>query len=188
MERLKDIVYPLTTFAVLLAIWQFAVVAFKVPNYILPDLRDVGVALWRGYVVGDYWQHIAFTLRAMLTGYLAGCTVAFVLGALVAESRTAERFIFPFIIGLQSVPRVALAPLVIVWFGFGIEIKVVLVALICFFPVFVNVIVGMRSVDRSLIDMMRSFGASPLRVLLEVKLRTPPAPSLPDFRSALCWA
>lgn len=169
-ERLKDIVYPLTTFAVLLAVWQLAVVVLKVPNYILPDLRDVGAALWRGYVVGDYWRHVAFTLRAMLIGYLVGCTVALILGTVVAESRTAERFVFPFVIGLQSVPKVALAPLVIVWFGFGIESKIVLVALICFFPVFVNVIVGMRSVDPNLIDMMRAFGASPLRVLLEVKL------------------
>lgn len=169
-ERAKDVLFPLTTFAILLAIWQFAVVAFKVPNYILPDLRDVGAALWRGYIDGEYWQHIAFTLRAVLMGYLLGCSVAILLGTLVAESRTAERFIFPFIIGLQSVPKVALAPLVIVWFGFGIESKVVLVALICFFPVFVNVIVGMRSVDRSLIDMMRAFGASPQQVLLEVKL------------------
>jgi NitT/TauT family transport system permease protein len=74
------------------------------------------------------------------------------------------------VIGLQSVPKVALAPLVIVWFGFGIESKIVLVGLICFFPVFVNVIVGMRSVDPSLIDMMRAFGASRWRILLEVKL------------------
>src|SRR5262249_54540524 len=75
-----------------------------------------------------------------------------------------------FVIGLQSVPKVALAPLVIVWFGFGIESKIVLVALICFFPVFVNTIVGMRSVDPALIQMMRAFDGSPLRILLEVRL------------------
>ena len=169
-ERLKDIVYPLTTFAVLLAVWQLTVIVFKIPSYILPDLRDVAAALWRGYVGGEYWKHISFTVTAMLTGYAVGCTVAMILGAIVAESRTMERFVFPFVIGLQSVPKVALAPLVIVWFGFGIESKIFLVALICFFPVFVNVIVGMRSVDPSLIDMMRAFGGSPLRILLEVKL------------------
>jgi NitT/TauT family transport system permease protein len=169
-ERVKDVVYPLTTFAVLLAAWQISVVVFKVPSYILPDLRDVGTALWRGYVEGEYWKHLGFTLTSMLTGYAFGCFVAIVSGAIVAESRTAERFVVPFVIGLQSVPKVALAPLVIVWFGFGIESKIVLVALICFFPVFVNTIVGMRSVDPTLIQMMRAFGGSPLRILLEVRL------------------
>jgi NitT/TauT family transport system permease protein len=170
IERLKDVIFPLTTFALLLAMWQLAVIILKVPTYILPDLRDVGSALWRGYIGGEYWKHAGFTIRAMLSGYLAGCVVALILGTLVAESRTMERFVFPFVIGLQSVPKVALAPLVIVWFGFGIESKIVLVGLICFFPVFVNVIVGMRSVDPSLIDMMRAFGASRWRILLEVKL------------------
>jgi NitT/TauT family transport system permease protein len=169
-ERFKDVLYPLTTFAVLLAIWQVSVVVFKVPSYILPDLRDVGGALWRGYVGGEYWKHLRFTLSSMLTGYALGSVVAIVSGALVAESRTIERFVFPFVIGLQSVPKVALAPLIIVWFGFGIESKVVLVALICFFPIFVNTIVGMRSVDPALIQMMRAFGASPLRILVEVRL------------------
>ncbi|HWK97436.1 MAG TPA: ABC transporter permease [Pseudolabrys sp.] len=169
-ERLKDIVYPLTTFAVLLAVWQFSVIVFEIPTYILPDLRDVGGALWRGYVGGDYWKHFFFTLTSMLSGYTVGCGLAIILGAIVAESRTVERFVFPFVIGLQSVPKVAIAPLVIVWFGFGIESKIVLVALICFFPVFVNTIVGMRSVDPALIQMMRAFNGSPLRVLLEVRL------------------
>jgi len=169
-ERLKDVVYPLTTFAVLLAAWQISVLLFKIPSYILPDLRDVGGALWRGYVEGEYWKHLTFTLSSMLSGYALGCFVAILAGAIVAESRTVERFVFPFVIGLQSVPKVALAPLVIVWFGFGIESKIVLVALICFFPVFVNTIIGMRSVDPALIQMMRAFGGSPLRILLEVRL------------------
>jgi NitT/TauT family transport system permease protein len=68
------------------------------------------------------------------------------------------------------VPKVALAPLVIVWFGFGIESKIVLVALICFFPTFINVIAGFRSVDPAMVDMMHAFGASRLRILFEVKL------------------
>jgi len=169
-ERLKDIVYPLTTFAVLLAVWQFSVIVFQIPTYILPDLRDVGDALWRGYVGGDYWKHLLFTLTSMLSGYAVGCGAAILLGAIVAESRTVERFVFPFVIGLQSVPKVAIAPLVIVWFGFGIESKIVLVALICFFPVFVNTIVGMRSVDPALIQMMRAFNATPVRILAEVRL------------------
>ncbi|WP_270936474.1 ABC transporter permease [Falsiroseomonas oryzae] len=170
MRRLTDALYPLTTLAVLLLAWEASVRLFDVPNYILPSLSQVGEALWRGYVEGEYWRHLGFTLTAMLWGYAIGSGVALVLGALVAEIRLVERFVFAFVVGLQSVPKVALAPLVIVWFGFGIESKVVLVALICFFPTFINVIAGFRSVDPAVVDMMHAFGASRRRILWEVKL------------------
>ncbi len=170
MNRLRDALYPLSTLAVLLLVWEASVQLLDVPNYILPSLAQVGEALWRGYVEGEYWRHAAFTLTAMLWGYAAGSLLALLLGALVAEIRLVERFIFAFVVGLQSVPKVALAPLVIVWFGFGIESKIVLVALICFFPTFINVIAGFRSVDPALVEMMHACGASRLRILFEVKI------------------
>ena len=169
-EKLKNILYPLTTFVILLIVWQVSITVFEVPNYILPDLRDVGAALWRGYVDGAYWRHFFFTMQAMLIGYAIGSVLALVLGAIVAEIKTVERFVFAFVVALQSIPKVALAPLVIVWFGFGIESKIVLVAMICFFPTFINTISGMRSVPSNLVAMMRAFGASPARILFEAKL------------------
>jgi NitT/TauT family transport system permease protein len=170
MRRLADALYPLTTLAVLLLVWEGSVRILHVPNYILPSLAQVGEALWRGYIEGEYWRHFRFTLTAMLTGYALGSLAALILGALVAEIRIVERFVYSFVIGLQSVPKVALAPLIIAWFGFGIESKVVLVALICFFPTFVNVIAGFRNADPALLDMMRAFGSSRLRVLVEAKI------------------
>ena len=71
-EKLKNILYPLTTFVILLIVWQVSITVFEVPNYILPDLRDVGAALWRGYVDGAYWRHFFFTMQAMLIGYAIG--------------------------------------------------------------------------------------------------------------------
>jgi NitT/TauT family transport system permease protein len=170
MRRLAEALYPFATFAVLLVAWEVSVRVFAVPSYILPSLADVGEALWRGYVEGEYWRHVGFTLTAMLSGYAIGSLAALLLGAVVAEIRLVERFIFAFVIALQSVPKVALAPLIIVWFGFGIESKIVLVALICFFPTFINVIAGFRTVDPGVVDMMRAFGASRLRILFEVKI------------------
>lgn len=169
-DRAKNIAYPLCTFGLLLLVWQLSVTVFDVPDYILPDLRSVADSLWRGYVGGAYWRHFSFTVQAMLIGYTAGSLLALVLGALVAEIKTVERFVFAFVVALQSVPKIALAPLVIVWFGFGIESKIVLVGLICFFPTFINTIAGMRSVPPNLIAMMRSCGAGPLRILFEVKI------------------
>jgi NitT/TauT family transport system permease protein len=166
----RKIGYPAITAAILLAAWFIATDVMRVPNYILPRIPEVGSALWRGYVEGEYWPHLLFTLQALLIGYLAGTLIAMLFGILVAESETFDRAVFPYVVALQSMPKVALAPLVIVWFGFGIESKIVLVALICFFPLFINTVTGIRSVDRDLIDLMRVFGRSRLDILLEVKL------------------
>lgn len=161
---------PLVTFAFVLLAWEVAVRLFGVPNYILPDVSQVVTALYRGYVDGEFWPHLFFTMKAMLLGYCAGSLLALILGGLLAEAPIFERFVFPLVIALQSMPKVALAPLVIVWFGFGIESKIVLVALICFFPIFINAIVGLRSVDPNLVDMMKAFGCSSLDIMLQVKL------------------
>jgi NitT/TauT family transport system permease protein len=161
---------PLATLAVLLVLWEGSIRLFDVPNYIFPTLSQVSTALYRGYVEGEFWRHLAFTLRSMFVGYAIGSLCAIALGALLAEVPVFERFVFPLVIAFQSMPKVALAPLIIVWFGFGMASKVVLVAVICFFPIFINVIVGLRSVDPNLVDMMRAFGTSPMGILWQVKL------------------
>ncbi len=169
-DRAASFVYPLITAVFLGLIWYFATEIADVPNYILPSPAQVGTALYRGYVEGQLWIHLAFTLRALVIGYLVGTCVAVTLGVLVAEFSAFERAIFPYIVGLQSMPKIALAPLIIVWFGFGIESKIVLVALICFFPLFVNTVMGIRSVDPDLVDLLRVFGRNRLDILREVKL------------------
>ena len=169
-ERLGNLGYPLATAVVIVIAWLLATEVMKVPNYILPSLGQIGAALLRGYVQGEFWVHLFFTTQALVIGYVAGAVVGIALGTLVSESDGFERAVYPYVIALQSMPKVALAPLVIVWFGFGIESKIVLVALICFFPIFVNTVSGIRSVDADLIDLMRVFGRSRLDILLEVKL------------------
>lgn len=173
----SSIMYPAITGIVLIALWMLATRSWNVPNYILPDIGQVGRALYRGYVEGELWVHFAFTLRALLLGYAAGVAAAISLGILVAEFKSLEGALFPYVVALQSMPKIALAPLIIVWFGFGIESKIVLVALICFFPLFMNTIVGLRSVDPDLVDLMRVFGRSRFDILREVKLPSA-APSI----------
>jgi NitT/TauT family transport system permease protein len=170
MGRLKNLAYPAGTAVLILAAWIMATDVIRVPNYILPSLGEVGSALWRGYALGEYWPHLLYTLSALVMGYVAGSLFALALGILVAESQAFERSVFPYVVALQSMPKVALAPLVIVWFGFGMESKIVLVALICFFPLFINTVTGIRSVDPDLVDLMRVFGRTRLDILLEVKL------------------
>jgi NitT/TauT family transport system permease protein len=170
MQRLTSILYPLITLAVVLLVWHFSVVLLQVPDYILTTPGAVLRTLWSYFVDGSIWRHIGYTVSATLIGYVIGSTLALVLGALLAESRTFEKFVYPLLIAIQATPKVALAPLILVWFGFGIASKVVLVVLICFFPLFINTIVGIRRVDPDLIDACRAFKASRWYVFRHVKL------------------
>jgi NitT/TauT family transport system permease protein len=167
LRRLRD---PLLTLLVLVAVWVVTLRWFRVPDYILPAPGAVVRALKIGYIDGLYWPHFLATLEATVFGYLLGCGLAFVFGAVAADSRTFERFVYPYVVGLQSMPKVALAPLIIVWFGFGLASKVVTVALICFFPLFINTVVGIRQTDPNLIDLLRVCSATRLHTFLHVKL------------------
>jgi NitT/TauT family transport system permease protein len=154
----------------LLAIWWGATAFFKVPSYVLPPPSQVWDALWQGYVEGTLWKHLFFTLQSTVTGYLAGCLFGFVLGLLLAEVPSLELIVYPYIVALQSMPKVALAPLIIMWFGLGLESKIVMVSLICFFPVLVNTFVGMRQADEKLIELYQAYGASRLSIVRHVKM------------------
>ena len=138
-----------------LAAWEASVRALRVPTFILPSPSQVGAALYRGAVSGIYLQHLWITLAETLLGFVLGSVVAFVIGTALAISRRTEYFLYPYIIMFQSMPKVALAPLVVVWFGLGLTSKVVSAALIAFFPLLVNTIVGLRSADEDRVDLMR---------------------------------
>ncbi len=168
--RLRRVLLPVASILVFLFLWHFAVTFFQVPSYLLPTPRVVIEAFVGGYASGLFWPHLFTTLSEMVIGYIAGCGVALVLGALVAEWEVLDEIVNPFVVALQSMPKVALAPLLLVWFGFGITSKVVLVALICFFPVFINSAAGFRSSDTNLLRLYRAFSATRLTVFWNVKL------------------
>jgi NitT/TauT family transport system permease protein len=167
---LENIVPPLVTLLIVLATWRYATQPGGLPPYLLPSPVAVAHALWSGLSTGEFWPHVAFTLSSTLIGYAIGSVSAVFTGMLVAESRLFERFVFPYIVAIQATPKVALAPLILVWFGFGLASKVVLVALICFFPLLVNTISGIRRTDPDLIAMARSFSRPAWWVFLHIKL------------------
>ncbi|MFL5365214.1 MAG: ABC transporter permease [Myxococcales bacterium] len=152
------------------AVWEGAVRALRVPAFILPPPSQIGAALYRGALSGIYLHHFWITLAETLLGFLAGATVAFFFGTLIAASRPAEYFLYPYIVMFQSMPKVALAPLIIVWFGLGLGSKVVSAALIAFFPLLVNTIVGLRSADEDRVDLMRSLGATQMQIFWMLRL------------------
>lgn len=170
MNKLLSVIYPLISLAVLLVIWDVSVRVFAIPDYLLPSPRAVYQVLVSGFRDQSLWPHIATTLGETLFGYVIGSLLAITLGVILAESQTFERFIYPLLVALQATPKVALGPIILVWFGFGIASKIVLVALICFFPLFVNTVNGIRRTDEELLDACRAFSASRSYLLFHVKL------------------
>lgn len=169
-DALKTGTATLITFAVLVLFWRGAIAVFDLPAYLLPTPSQVGEALMRGWIGGSLWEHAAFTLSATLTGFAIGGLLGIVVGALVAEIRVVSLTIYPLIIAIQSMPTVAIAPLIVVYLGVGMGSKVFTVALLCFFPLFVNTVAGLQAADPRLVDLYRAFSASRLRLFFDVKL------------------
>jgi NitT/TauT family transport system permease protein len=152
------------------AAWYAYIVIGHVPNYLLPRPDVVVTTAYGAFKSGYIWQHILFTTESSLFGFIFGSIIGAVLGGLLAESPLLERGFYPYIVFFQSMPKVALAPLLIVWFGFDLESKIILVALISFFPVFINTFVGIRQADADLVDVMRVCSASRASIFWHVKL------------------
>lgn len=170
MHRFFSLLCPLVSLAVLVLIWDVSVRVFSVPDYLLPPPAAVFRALRDGFSDQSLWPHIAMTVGETLAGYIIGSLLAVLLGIVLAESQMFERFVYPLLIALQATPKVALGPIILVWFGFGVASKIVLVTLVCFFPLFVNTVNGIRRTDVELLDTCRAFSASRYYLLFHVKL------------------
>jgi NitT/TauT family transport system permease protein len=144
----------------LLLLWQFVCEALDVPSYLLPTPSAIAVALWSGIADGVLIRSMYITFIEAVAGFLIAAAAGIALGTLIAQFGVVERLVYPYIVGLQSLPKVAIAPLIIVWFGYGFSSKIVVSATIALFPILVNVIVGLKSADEDQLDLMRSLNAS----------------------------
>ncbi len=158
---------------VFIAVWQIVVWLGNYPAFILPAPMDVARSFGRVWANGSLWRHTQSTLSEIFAGLAVGVSTATVLGYLLAKNQWLEQILAPYIVASQSVPVVAIAPLLIIWFGAGYLSKMLIVTLIVFFPMLVNTIVGIRGVDAELRELMRSLNAN--RWQMFSKLEVPAA-------------
>jgi NitT/TauT family transport system permease protein len=159
----------------LLAVWQGAVALFNVPEFILPPPALVWRSLASGLShapldTGGYWYHAGVTIFESLLGFALGSLVGTVLGFALAQWRSLEVASYPFIVAFQALPKVALAPLLVIWFGFGFEGKVYITTIITFFPVLVGAMSGAQSVDPDRIELARSCNADDWQIFRKIIL------------------
>jgi NitT/TauT family transport system permease protein len=165
---LAPIAYPLAGIVLIIAVWVLACWLANIPTVVLPTpdkvLRSL-VLRWE-LLLGESW----ITLKETLYGFLLALVVGLPLAVAVANSRALNLMFYPLLIALQSVPKVALAPMILVWLGTGLESKLAIVWLVAFFPIIVDTAAGLRATPKELLELAASLNASPLQVFLKVQL------------------
>lgn len=167
-------VQSLLLLVVLLGAWEGAVRLFKVSANLVPPVSDIAVALWRGLATSPmakdgFWYHGGVTVAEILLGFLIGGGVGLAIGIVVSQMPKLEALLEPYVAALQSVPKVAIAPIIVVWLGFGIGSKVMIICLLTFFPVLVTSIAGFKAVDADRIDLLRSLSATRWQIFRKAK-------------------
>ncbi|HEY3150259.1 MAG TPA: ABC transporter permease [Candidatus Binatia bacterium] len=167
---MRNVALTILLFCSSIIVWELIVRVFEVPTFIFPAPSKVAMALWRGFASGLYQKHLSHTLLETVLGFLLGSALGFFLGTAVALNRHVEYFFYPYIVMFQSLPKVALAPLIVVWFGLGLKSQVINAALVAFFPLLVNTMVGLKSADEDRLNLMRSLAASESQIFWMLRL------------------
>lgn len=167
-DRVSKVLAPIGVVLLALVLWQAAVVVFELPKYLLPAPTDVIVDMFGNGIV--IWNHSLVTLSEVLIGYAMAVVVGLGIAVLLSQSRLAEQALYPLIVATQAMPKSALAPLFLIWFGFGIEPKVAVVFLISFFPIVVATAVGLTSVEEEKMHLAALSGLSRRQTFLKISL------------------
>lgn len=165
---LLRIAYPVMALILVVLIWAILVSYFAIPRYVMPSPLDVAKHIagdWQALVTG-FWV----TFLEFLLGFLLGAGTGFVFAVLMDMSRSVRGILYPILILSQAIPIVAISAALTIWLGFGLAPKLVIVALVVFFPVVVNVLDGLASVDQDVLNLVRSMGASKFSTFRHVKL------------------
>ena len=159
---------------VVLGLWEGVVRFFGIPPYMLPRVSNIAFGLYQGFATslgssGGYWLNGSVTLVEVFLGFVIGSMIGLVLGIFISQIRLLDATLRPYIVAFQCLPKVAIAPIIIMWFGYDITSKVVMVTLLTFFPLLVNSMAGFHSVDLDRIELLRSLSATRWQIFWKVK-------------------
>ena len=185
-DRISAVLFPIATFAALLVAWQFLVRLFGVPEYILPLPTEFLSKLVESRAL--IWQHTLVTASEVLLGFLFAAAIGVPLGLMIVSFKWLERSLYPLIVFFQLIPKIAVAPLFVVWFGFGPFPKVLLTFLLCFFPTLVASMTGFRALDERVLYLTRSMGANAGQTFRYIRLPSAIAHIFGGFKVSIVFA
>ena len=189
-SRLRYVALTTLTAGALAGVWELLSVLDLDfwPEIILSKPSEIIPAFFRALTTGFVWQNFWVTAQEALIGFVLGAGSAFVLGVLIALVATFRQAVYPILVGFQATPRVALAPVFVAWFGFGITSKVALAATICFFPVLINTITGLTFASENSVLLMRSLKASRFQIFAKLRLPASLPTVFAGVKAALTFA
>ena len=170
IRRKPEIALIPFTLVIFVGGWEGMVRVLGVTEIVLPAPSAIALALYQGFATGLFWYNLLVTLSEILAGYTLAMVAAFLLGAVISQLRLVEATLYPYIVALQTLPKIAIAPIIIIWVGFGISSKVMIAAMVSFFPMLVNTIVGLKSTPSDKVDLLRSLAASRWKIFYLVQL------------------
>jgi NitT/TauT family transport system permease protein len=166
----RRLVLVVSVFVGVVLLWHLLVTLMEVSPLIFPAPASVMKSLYQGIVSGEILKHGSVTLYEILVGFAIGALLGLLLGAAIGQSALLEAVLYPYVVAFQAMPKVAIAPLFVLWFGFGVTSKIIITAAIVFFPVLANTIVGLRSAPRDQVDLMTAFTASQWHIFRMVRV------------------
>jgi len=178
-KKHEDILYPLFATIGLVLIWQLSIFAFSIPNYLLPGPYVVMKEIYAQAPL--LWGHTLVTLYETSLGFILAIAFAIPISVMVVWWKPVEKVVMPLMIFLQTVPKVSIAPLFIIWFGFGHFPKVLISFLLAYFPIVIEMITGMKDIEPEVVDLSKSMSATPLQVFAKIRIPN----SLPYFFTGL---
>lgn len=170
MLRIRPTLDVIASVVAVLSLWEVCIRLFKVEPFIFPAPTAVLWSLWLGISSGKYVWALGVTLSEILIGAVIGSAAGLLIAVIMISSKLAYRLVYPWIVGIQTVPKIAIAPLMLVWFGFGIESKILIVALTSMFPVMVNTISGLRATEHDQIALVQALCGNRMQVLRYVQI------------------
>lgn len=169
---LRKLFFRLLAAAAVIAVWQGAIVVFKIKAFVIPTPLAVFNSLFSSKKVAEatWWEHIFTTLSEIGASFVVIAVGGFLLSLAITWSRAVRGIMMPIIAVLNSLPKIVLAPLFLIWLGYGFAANVTIAVLVAFFPIVLNATVGLESVDEDLIDLVRYLNASKLQIFLKIRI------------------
>jgi NitT/TauT family transport system permease protein len=167
-RRLKKIIVPVLFFIGGFLLWEGLASVSSVPEFLLPKPSKIIIEIISQFTF--FLRHLGITLMTAVSGYLIASLLTFIVAVIFVHSKTIETGLYPYAIAIKIAPTLAIAPFIILWFGVGIISKIVIVTLICFFPLLVNTIKGLKTVDENALELLNSLSASKWQIFLNLRL------------------
>jgi NitT/TauT family transport system permease protein len=150
--------------------WEIIVRVFEIPIIMVPAPSDIYHSLKDNLTSLSFLRHFWVTFAEVIAGFGTGASVGLLLGGFIGQFRLLEKTVYPYIVAIQTVPKVAIAPIIVIWFGFGMESKIVITAMIAFFPVLANTIVGLRATPADQLELLTAYTATRWQIFVKVKV------------------